>query len=1364
MKKPKGIILISLDTLRADHLGCYGYPRATSPHLDALAKEGIFFKYAFSPSSFTLPAHASIFTGKYPSHHSIGFAQGQGKLDTDIDITLAERLNELNYNSAAFVSSIALRKETNLNAGFTLYDDDQTSHERNRPEILRRDCTDTTKRVMDWLDGNYQKSFFLFIHYMDAHGAYVCPEPYSRLFPEDNVSGLKRTLETIVPNFRPIGGIPEYQVLDSRGDKKTTSFEKNVGYYISQYDGCIRYLDDSIGILLEKMRHLGIYDDTLMIITSDHGEAFGENDIYFFHGITVTREQIAVPLIVKPHKAWAPKNRVIDVPVSTLDIMPTLLALCDKSPVSPEMEGSSLVKIIEEKSDIVIQSRVLMSENELQYALLYPNHLMELFKKEIPPSAYYPCIPELIDALDLKKMYWDSAGDYCFSMPSDQYQRYKLVSDIINKFRIRGKKFKILEVGAGFEENLKKFLPSDDIFYLDKEYPPEYSEKEHFIPGDILTAEFKDTYDFVVAIDVYEHIIPRDRKKFLDSIIPLSEIGTIIAAPFDGEDVRKCESSANEVYRNSHGSDYIWLKEHAENGLPSLSDTLNLIQDSHVNPVVIPNGYLPRWFEMISAFLLTEGKAEFRPIMSTLYELYNQYYYPYDNRNPAYRQTLIIPKGDRIPDFSELVAGEVDPGELIKTNQFLESFIEKIKMATYQISDNRVRNAQVSELLKHTHNLEAIVDELQKHTHNLEAIVADRETQVTELRKHSTNLGTIVAESQKHTHNLEAIVVKKEALAAELQNHIKVLDADVAERETQISELRNHTRNLEAIVADRETRVSELQQHTHNLEYIVTDRESQIAELRQHARNLENIITERNQQLQEFVGFNQVLSNENQSIKQSLTYSLTTKFHKKVIERLLSENTRRRKYYNLGIAGCRLMINEGWDRFWWCYRERKQQHLSGSDQVIPIPPPEKEAPELENLPVIQTKISVIIPTKNAGPDFPSVLEKIKNQKGIAPAECIIVDSGSTDGTCRIAEEYGCRVFSIKPEEFNHGLTRNYGAEQAGGEFIVFLVQDAIPIGDYWLSAMLKFFGEDEKIAAVTCRQVPRSDADLFAGFILWYHYKSFNRTRNTIYSCETGFDDLAPLDKRISAGIEDTCCMMKKRTFDRIKFRNIQYGEDLDIGIRLLQTGNKTAFIYSTGVIHSHNRDALYFFKRSFVDTLATDSLLDVTQKPAGTPVSLRDLIEQILGLYTLIQRTPVSRNISFSGTRGIDLMKKSLLSEEIGPERQRFFSGSGPAGNAGSPHTLEALLAECAGLVQAHAVKKEDSLIAGYCAVLDSFSEYCSAYSSLEGKEAELSGSFDKLFALTAGSTLAAYYSHKTPAELSETESALKKKIGEGI
>jgi hypothetical protein len=138
--------------------------------------------------------------------------------------------------------------------------------------------------------------------------------------------------------------------------------------------------------------------------------------------------------------------------------------------------------------------------------------------------------------------------------------------------------------------------------------------------------------------------------------------------------------------------------------------------------------------------------------------------------------------------------------------------------------------------------------------------------------------------------------------------------------------------------------------------------------------------------------------------------------------------------------------------------------------------------------------------------------------------------------------------------------------------------------------------------------------------------------------------------------------------------------------------------------------------------------------------------------------------NLPFSGTPAINHLKKSLQSPEIGPENYQFFSDNKQSESVDLTNKLEVLLADCAGLVHASSFKREDSLIASYCAVLDSFSEYCSVYPSLDGREMELYESFDKLFALIAGSTLATYYCKKTHDQLSESESALMKILKDGI
>ena len=410
MTPPKKIILISLDTLRADHLGCYGYLRNTSPALDTLAQEGILFMNAFSPSSFTIPSHASIFTGKYPSHHSIGFHQGNGKLDTDIDITLAEYLITKRFKTAAFVSSFVLRKETNLNSGFDLYDDEMTSHELNRPTELIRDGLETCERAIQWIYDNKEDNFFLFIHLFDIHGPYVSKEPFKSLFRDDVQSKEIKRLNSIVPDNYPIGGIPFYQVLNKTLDSEgnIVSFETNLQHYISQYDGNIRYCDSLIEKLITVLQDLQIFDEVMLIITSDHGEAFGENNIYFFHGLTVTPDQIHVPLIVSMPKSFSHnrQKRLYD-PVSTMDIFSTIISLFGDDPDLFDAEGLSLQHYLEEGSIGPHENREIFSENEGQIAIIKTGTDIIIKKKEKPSEPKILYNPELIDILDNVTYSWN---------------------------------------------------------------------------------------------------------------------------------------------------------------------------------------------------------------------------------------------------------------------------------------------------------------------------------------------------------------------------------------------------------------------------------------------------------------------------------------------------------------------------------------------------------------------------------------------------------------------------------------------------------------------------------------------------------------------------------------------------------------------------------------------------------------------------------------------------------------------------------------------------------------------------------------------------------------------------------------------
>jgi glycosyltransferase involved in cell wall biosynthesis len=243
---------------------------------------------------------------------------------------------------------------------------------------------------------------------------------------------------------------------------------------------------------------------------------------------------------------------------------------------------------------------------------------------------------------------------------------------------------------------------------------------------------------------------------------------------------------------------------------------------------------------------------------------------------------------------------------------------------------------------------------------------------------------------------------------------------------------------------------------------------------------------------------------------------------------------------------------------------------------------------------IQAKVSVIIPTKNAGMDLQCLLEKIRNQKGLQEIEMIIIDSGSDDDTVQIAKKYTSKIYAIAPSDFNHGATRNLGAEKASGDFLIFMSQDAIPISDSCIFDVVSRMQHDERIAAASVKQVPRSDADLFACWQLWfYNNKLLNYTQDSIvFLKQKQLKSLSPFLQRRYMQIDNVFSCFRKAIFDGFKFRTLQYAEDLDLGMRLIEEGYKILFLTSVGVIHSHNRAPAYFLKRGYIDTRTLLKLL----------------------------------------------------------------------------------------------------------------------------------------------------------------------------
>ncbi|MEM7136562.1 MAG: sulfatase-like hydrolase/transferase [Myxococcota bacterium] len=286
------VLLITVDTLRADHLGCYGYERARTPNTDRLADEGVRVVHAIAPTPITLPSHTSIMTGLEPPAHGV---RGNGAFRVpDSVTTLAETLKAEGYRTQAFVSADVLHRRFNLNQGFDGYDDDLWSEEKDSGlRMWQRSGERTMDRVLQWFAARTESPsrapFFVWVHLFDPHAPYEAPEADAKLAA-------------------------------------------------TPYDGEIASVDRQIGRLVDALKEDGVLDETILVFTSDHGESLGEHE-EATHAMFIYESTQHVPLIFRyPRKLDA--GKVYEGPARSVDIVPTILSLAGKKP--RETQGADL--------------------------------------------------------------------------------------------------------------------------------------------------------------------------------------------------------------------------------------------------------------------------------------------------------------------------------------------------------------------------------------------------------------------------------------------------------------------------------------------------------------------------------------------------------------------------------------------------------------------------------------------------------------------------------------------------------------------------------------------------------------------------------------------------------------------------------------------------------------------------------------------------------------------------------------------------------------------------------------------------------------------------------------------------------------
>lgn len=315
------VILVVIDTLRADHLGAYGHDRPTSPHFDALAAQSLVFERGYAQSGWTLASFSSLLTGQYPHQHRVARdAKDPARFGclTPDKVTLAEMMGAAGYRTAAFVNNTFVAPEFGLKQGFEVYDFNGATNDRIRPASV------TVERVLQWMDGVPEgEPVFTLVHFMEPHLDYAPSKGFAGTF----TAGVERP-EMIAPDkgsffrLRELGQPPPPDVVD---------------YMERMYDEEILAADAALGSLVDGLRARGRFDDAVVVVTADHGEEFWDHG-KFEHGHALWSELTRVPFVVKA-PGVAPAR--VQTLVEHVDLTRGLLTVAG-APVAPTVQGDDL--------------------------------------------------------------------------------------------------------------------------------------------------------------------------------------------------------------------------------------------------------------------------------------------------------------------------------------------------------------------------------------------------------------------------------------------------------------------------------------------------------------------------------------------------------------------------------------------------------------------------------------------------------------------------------------------------------------------------------------------------------------------------------------------------------------------------------------------------------------------------------------------------------------------------------------------------------------------------------------------------------------------------------------------------------------
>jgi arylsulfatase A-like enzyme len=359
------LVLITLDTTRADHLGPYGYAPARTPALDAFARDAVLYERAYSTSSWTLPSHASIFTGLLPMQHGAQSVPGSPEQSLGYGVrplgprftTLAERLRRAGYHTAAVIGGPALRRDMGVAQGFDRYDDELGE---GLGRVYGRRAEEVADVAIGWVEEFGRDPFFLFVNFFDPHAPFDPPPPYNRGLSPARTQDIARSLlerlgQRSAPPLRP--------------EDLSPSERRELDDLRAGYDAEIAYMDLHLARLLEVLQAAPRWEKTWVVITGDHGESFGEH-AYISHGGHLYEDNVHVPLLIRPPGGAGPGQRV-GRPVENRLVFPLLMRAAGIDVAGPARP---------EASDAPIVTEVRRSELNIQFNRHFDRDLRALYQ------------------------------------------------------------------------------------------------------------------------------------------------------------------------------------------------------------------------------------------------------------------------------------------------------------------------------------------------------------------------------------------------------------------------------------------------------------------------------------------------------------------------------------------------------------------------------------------------------------------------------------------------------------------------------------------------------------------------------------------------------------------------------------------------------------------------------------------------------------------------------------------------------------------------------------------------------------------------------------------------------------------------